>query len=72
MWELVEIPVEFKGIMIGKGRATLRDISKQTGAEISLRGGEVYIISGTEQQRKQAKVSMGIRLVRRSFFLNFD
>ena len=60
----MEIPVEYKGIIIGKGGANLREISLQTGAEVSRRKGEVYITSGTEHQRKQAKVNIGIRLVR--------
>lgn len=68
----MEIPVEYKGIIIGKGGATLREISEQTGAEVSRRKGEVYIISGTEHQREQAKVNIGIRLVRRSFFYDFQ
>lgn len=67
----MEIPVEYKGIIIGKGGATLREISEQTGA-VSRRKGEVYIISGTEHQREQAKVNIGIRLVRRSFFMTFN
>ena len=70
-WELVEIPDEYKGMIIGKGGAILREISKQTGAEVTRRrGGEVYIISGTEQQREQAKVNIGIRLVGKSKLIN--
>ena len=68
----MEIPVEYKGIIIGKEGATLRKISEQTGAEVSRRKGEVYIISGTEHQREQAKVNIGRRLVRISLFLKFQ
>ena len=64
---MVEIPAEYKGLIIGKGGANLHEISEQTGAEVSRRRGEVYITSGTEHQRAQAKVNLGIKLVRRSF-----
>ena len=63
----MEIPDEYKGIIIGKGGANLREISEQTGAEVSRRRGEVYITNGTEHQREQAKVNIGIKLVRRFF-----
>jgi len=61
-WDLVKIPAEYKGLIIGKGGAKLREISEQTGAEVSRRKGEVYITSGTERQREEAKVNIGIRL----------
>lgn len=69
---MVEIPAEYKGLIIGKGGANLREISEQTGAEVSRRRGEVYITSGTENQREQAKVNIGIKLVRESILLNFN
>lgn len=69
---MVEIPAEYKGLIIGKGGANLLEISEQTGAEVSRRKGEVYITSGTEHEREQAKVNIGIRLVRRSPFLKFQ
>ena len=68
----MEIPDDYKGIIIGKGGANLREISEQTGVEVCRKRGEVYIINGTEHQREQAKVNIGIRLVRRSFFLKFQ
>jgi len=68
----VKIPAEYKGLIIGKGGAKLREISEQTGAEVSRRKGEVYITSGTERQREEAKVNIGIRLVRRSLFIKFQ
>lgn len=60
----MEIPDEYKGLIIGKGGANLREISEQTGAEVSRRRREVYITNGTEHQREQAKVNIGIKLVR--------
>lgn len=69
---MVEIAAEYKGLIIGKGGANLREISEQTGAEVSRRRGEVYITSGTEHQREQAKVNIGIKLVRGSLSLNFS
>ena len=54
--ELVEIPSKYKGLVIGKGGDNLRDISTQTGAKVTSKEGEVYIVSGTEKQRQQAKV----------------
>ena len=72
IWELVEIPDEYKGIIIGKGGANLREISEQTGAEVSRRRGEVYITNGTEHQREQAKVNIGIKLVRSFSLWNFN
>ena len=67
--ELVEVPQEYKGLVIGKGRDTLRNISTQTGANVILKGGEVYIASGTEEQREQARVHIKIIIVSRSLIL---
>ncbi|KAL9975391.1 hypothetical protein ACROYT_G012548 [Oculina patagonica] len=61
-WELVDIPDGYKGLIIGKGGAKLREISNQTGAEVIRKSGEVYIISGTEHQREKAKVLIRIRV----------
>lgn len=52
----VEIPQEFKGLVMGKGGDNLRDISTQTGAKVVRKDGEVYIAGGTERQRQQAKL----------------
>lgn len=54
--EHVEIPQVYKGLVMGKGGDNLRDISTQTGAKVTRKDGEVYIASGTEQQRQQAKL----------------
>ncbi|KAL9958370.1 hypothetical protein ACROYT_G035376 [Oculina patagonica] len=58
-WELVEIPDEYKGRVIGKSGARLDEISKQTGVSFTRKGGEVYITYGTEQQRQHARVNIG-------------
>jgi transcription antitermination factor NusA-like protein len=66
-WELVEIPDEYKGLIIGKGGANLLQISKQTGAEVTRKSGDVYIINGTEEQREHVKVIIALKVVGRSF-----
>jgi len=53
-------------LIIGKGGANLREISKQTGAEVTRRHGEVHIISGTEEQREHVKVVIAMKVVGRS------
>ena len=61
----MEIPSEYKGLVMGKGGDTLRNISTQTGAKVIRKGGEVYIVSGTEEQREQARVHIKIIMVSR-------
>ena len=61
----MEIPDEFKGSIIGKGGANLREIHKQTGAEVTRKHGEVYIISGTKEQREHVKEIIALRVVGR-------
>ena len=61
--ELVEVPSEYKGLVIGKGGDNLRNISTQTGAKVIRKQGDVYIVSGTEEQRQQAKVHIKIIIV---------
>ena len=41
--------------MIGKRGENLRQISSQTGADLIRKGGNVYLASGTEEQRQHAK-----------------
>ena len=41
--------------MIGKRGENLRQISSQTGADLILKDGNVYLASGTEEQRQHAK-----------------
>ena len=62
-WEEVEIPDEYKGLIIGKRGANLRVISKETGAEVTRKGGEVYVTKGTEQQRDKAKLYIRLKTV---------
>lgn len=59
------IPAQYKGLVIGKGGDKLREISTQSGAKVICKPpeGEVYIVSGTEQQRKVAKVKIGLIIV---------
>ena len=54
-FELVEIPSEWKGFVIGKRGENLRQSSSQTGADWIRKGGNVYLASGTEEQRQHAK-----------------
>ena len=61
--ELVEVPSEYKGLVIGKGGDNLRNISTQTGAKVIRKQGDVYIVGGTEEQRQQAKVHIKIIIV---------
>ena len=53
---------------MGKGGDNLRDISTQTGAKVIRKDGEVYIASGTEQQRQQAKLYIGTIIVSLSLY----
>lgn len=48
---------------MGKGGDNLRDISTQTGAKVTRKDGEVYIASGTEQQRQHAKLYISTIIV---------
>ena len=67
-WELVEIPDQFKGLIIGKGGSNLREINKQTGAEVTRAHGKVYIISGTKEQREHVKVIIALKVVGKFFY----
>lgn len=44
---------------MGIGGDNLRNISTETGAKVIRKDGEVYIVSGTTQQRQQAKLYIG-------------
>ncbi|XP_020623172.1 uncharacterized protein LOC110060719 isoform X2 [Orbicella faveolata] len=61
--ELVEIPTEYKGLVIGTGGDNLRNISTKTGAKVIRKNGEVYIVSGNKQQRQQVKLHIGKSIV---------
>lgn len=61
--ELVEVPDKHKGLVIGKGGDSLNEISTVTGAKVIRKGGEIYIVSGTGEQRQRAKVHIRIKIV---------
>ena len=61
--ELVDVPSKYKGLVMGKGGDNLRKISTQTGAKVTRKDGEVYIVSGTEDQRQQAKMNINMMIV---------
>ena len=65
MWEHLKIEEKYKGFVIGKGGAKLREIYNQTGAKVICNSDdtELYIIFGSEEQRKLAKVQIGESLV---------
>ena len=52
----MEIPTEYKGLVIGKYGANLLVISKETGAKVTRKRGEVHITQGTKQQRDHVKL----------------
>ena len=64
--ELVEVPKPYKGLVFGKLGKNLIEISRCTGAEVIRRDGEVYIVSGTEKQREQAKLQIKVKVVSKS------
>lgn len=49
--------------MIGKWKAKLRELETQTGVKLIVKEREVYIVRGTEQQRRQVKISIGLIVV---------
>ncbi|PFX13629.1 putative serine/threonine-protein kinase pats1, partial [Stylophora pistillata] len=61
--EKVEIPSEYKGLIIGRLGANLRELSKETGAEITRKDWEVYITKGTKKQREHVKLLIGIKII---------
>ena len=61
--EVVEIPSGYTGLIIGRHGANLRELSNETGAEVTRKDGEVRITKGTKKQRMQVKQLIGIRIV---------
>ena len=61
--ELVEVPDEFKGLVIGKDGDNLRHISTLTGAKVISYQGDIYVVSGTDEQRERAKVEIRMKIV---------
>lgn len=62
-FEEVEIPSRYKGLIIGRHGANLHELSNETGAEVTRKGGEVHITKGTKKQRKHVKQLIGIKIV---------
>ncbi|XP_068700394.1 uncharacterized protein [Montipora foliosa] len=60
--ELVEVPDKFKGLVIGKGGDNLRHISTLTGAKVISHQGDIYVVSGTDEQRERAKVEIRMKI----------
>ena len=70
--EFVEVPKAYKGLVFGKFGKNLKDISVHTGAQVIRKDGEVYITSGTEKQREQAKLQIKVKIVsilRKNYFI---
>ena len=59
----MEVPKEYKGLVFGKGGTNLMDISKNTGAQVIRRNGEVFIIEGKEEEREQARIEIKVKIV---------
>ena len=66
----MEIPDKYKGRVIGKWRANLYDLETRAGVKLIVRGGEVYIVRGTQQQRRHVKMNIGTIVVCTKF--HFD
>ena len=49
---------------MGKGGANLSFISTKTGAKLIHKDGEVYIVSGTDEQKEQARLHIKVTIVR--------
>ena len=58
-WERLEIEDKYKGLVVGKGRSKLKEISAKTGAKVICKDADVYIIQGNVEQRTRAKVQIG-------------
>lgn len=61
--KLVEIPREFERHVAGKGGDNLRNISTLTGAQVLLRGKNLYELRGSEKEVKQAELLLKRRVV---------
>ena len=66
--ELIKVEDKFKGIVKGKEAVKLQHISARSGAQVVLDSEdlEIYIISGTEEEREYAKVLIGEIVVGKS------
>ena len=68
--ELVEIPEQYKGLVFGKKGKNLKDISTHTGAKLVGKDNGVFIVTGTPEQRVQAKVRIKEKIVSKSVSFN--
>lgn len=59
----MDIPSAFKGLIMGKGGDNLSFISTKTGAKLIRKDGEVYIVSGTDEQKEQARLHINVAIV---------
>ena len=59
----MDIPSDFKGLIMGKGGDNLSFISTKTGAKLIRKDGEVYIVSGTDEQKEQARLHIKVATV---------
>lgn len=59
----MDIPSAFKGLIMGKGGDNLSFISTKTGAKLIRKDGEVYIVSGTDEQKEQARLHIKVAIV---------
>ena len=59
----MDIPSDFKGLIMGKGGDNLSFISTKTGAKLIRKDGEVYIVSGTDEQKEQARLHIKVAIV---------
>ena len=55
--ELVDIPEDFKGLVIGKGGENLNRISTRTGAHVYRKEGNVFM-SGSEEAKDRVKLEI--------------
>ena len=59
----MDIPSAFKGLVMGKGGDNLSLISTKTGTKLIRKDGEVYIVSGTDEQKEQARLHIKVATV---------
>ena len=68
--EFVEIPEQYIGLVFGKKGKNLKDISTHTGAKLVGKDNGVFIVTGTPEQRVQAKVRIKEKIVSKSVSFN--
>ena len=54
---MVDIPEDFKGLVIGKGGENLNRISTRTGAHLYRKGWDVFM-SGSEEAKEKVKLEI--------------